>query len=374
MTSATLGEIAESFVDGPFGSKLKASEYVKDGVPVARIQNVRPLRFNPSNLSYITPQKAKELQRHDFRSGDVLITKLGEPCGVACEVPSGFKAGRIVADVTRFRGRNDKIDKRFLVHYLNAPAGAREVQKRARGTTRQRINLSSLKEIPIPLPPLEEQRRIAGILDQADALRRLRTRALHKLNTLGQAIFHDMFGVPTRVPRDAEVAERIRCVLGDQITLQRGKDITKKQAVEGVVPVISSGGTSFFHNEAVVEGPGVLLGRKGSVGKVHYSPESFWPHDTTLYVKDFNDNVPLFVYFFFLQFPISDYEASAANPSLNRNNLHPVEVYWPSASDQRTFAEKLIPIEQYKEKVLKSLDEMGELFLSLQQRAYRGEL
>ena len=84
--------------------------------------------------------------------------------------------------------------------------------------------------------------------------------------------------------------------IGEQVTLQRGFDITKKQQRFGNVPVVSSGGISSFHDEAMVKGPGVVLGRKGSLGTVFYINEDFWPHDTSLWVKDFKNNNSRFVY------------------------------------------------------------------------------
>ena len=84
------------------------------------------------------------------------------------------------------------IDREFLLHALLA--NAETLQNQASGATVKGIKVEVLKNLEIPLPPLEEQKRIAGILDQADALRRLRARALEKLNTLGQAVFQEMFG------------------------------------------------------------------------------------------------------------------------------------------------------------------------------------
>lgn len=153
----------------------------------------------------------------------------------------------------------------------------------------------------------------------------------------------------------------IRCRLGEQLTLQRGYDITKGAAVPGDVPVISSGGVSFYHNVAMANGPGVLLGRKGSVGSVHYSHDRFWPHDTTLFVKEFRGNNPRFVYHFFKQFPIQRFEASSANPSLNRNNLHPVEVLWPPLPEQKRIAailDKADEIRRKRQEAIKLTEEL----------------
>jgi type I restriction enzyme S subunit len=119
--------------------------------------------------------------------------------------------------------------------------------------------------------------------------------------------------------------------IGEQLTLQRGFDITKKQQVPGDVPVVSSGGVASYHNESKVQGPGVVLGRKGTLGTVFYIEEDYWPHDTSLWVKDFKGNNPRFVYYFFrsIATTIKKMDVGAANPALNRNHVHPMEVKWP---------------------------------------------
>ncbi|EBP9314442.1 hypothetical protein ATP49_07390 [Salmonella enterica] len=118
--------------------------------------------------------------------------------------------------------------------------------------------------------------------------------------------------------------------IGEQVILQRGFDITKKDQVEGNIPVVSSGGISSYHNEAKISGPGVVLGRKGSLGTVFYIDGPYWPHDTTLWVKDFKNNNPIFVYYFFKNISqlLKDMDVGAANPALNRNHVHPLEVFW----------------------------------------------
>ncbi|CAG9000602.1 MAG: hypothetical protein CENE_02602 [Candidatus Celerinatantimonas neptuna] len=124
--------------------------------------------------------------------------------------------------------------------------------------------------------------------------------------------------------------------IGEQVTLQRGFDITKKEQMEGNVPVVSSGGISSFHNMAKVSSPGVVLGRKGSLGTVYYLDKDFWPHDTTLWVKDFKGNNPYYVYCFFkgMSDALKKMDVGAANPALNRNHVHPLQVYWPKRSLQ----------------------------------------
>ncbi|MGP9499174.1 restriction endonuclease subunit S [Halomonas sp. AOP43-D1-4] len=136
-------------------------------------------------------------------------------------------------------------------------------------------------------------------------------------------------------------ANYLKTTIGAQLTLQRGFDITKKQQQPGTVPVVSSGGVSSFHNESKVTAPGVVLGRKGSLGTTFLLQEDFWPHDTTLWVKDFKDNNPVFVYYFFLNMSdvLKKMDVGAANPALNRNHVHPMEVWWPVRHVQDQIAE-----------------------------------
>ncbi|MCL4319297.1 MAG: restriction endonuclease subunit S, partial [Firmicutes bacterium] len=132
----------------------------------------------------------------------------------------------------------------------------------------------------------------------------------------------------------------IYTTIGAQVTLQRGLDITKAQQRGGHVPVVSSSGISSFHDTYAVTGPGVILGRKGVVGSVYYVSSDYWPHDTTLWVKDFHGNEPRFVYYFFkgLSPTLAMMDVGSANPTLNRNHVHPIQTIWPPLHEQRAIA------------------------------------
>lgn len=129
--------------------------------------------------------------------------------------------------------------------------------------------------------------------------------------------------------------------IGDVVTFQRGFDITRKEQVQGDIPVVSSGGITSYHNTAATQGPGVVIGRKGTLGKVFYMQEDYWPHDTTLWIKDFKGSDPHFVYYFMTQVDTSWLDGGSANPTLNRNHLHPLRIRWPSIDGQKAIAEVL---------------------------------
>ncbi len=134
--------------------------------------------------------------------------------------------------------------------------------------------------------------------------------------------------------------EWIDTTIGEQVVLQRGIDITKPEQRSGTVPVISSGGVSSYHDTPAASGPGVILGRKGVVGSVYFVASDYWPHDTTLWVKDFRGNDRRFVYYFFKWMAprIAMMDVGSANPTLNRNHVHPIEIRWPPVPEQRAIA------------------------------------
>lgn len=149
--------------------------------------------------------------------------------------------------------------------------------------------------------------------------------------------------------------------LGDVLTFQRGYDITKDEQRGGPYPVISSSGPKSLHADFKVCGPGVIIGRKGSLGTVFYSDSNYWPHDTTLWVKNFHGNHPRFAYYFLQTMGFERLDAGASNPSLNRNHIHTIPVLWPPLPAQQRIAgilsayDELIENSQRRIRILESM-------------------
>ena len=127
--------------------------------------------------------------------------------------------------------------------------------------------------------------------------------------------------------------------LGGFVTLKRGYDLPSSMRVDGHVPVISSSGTTGYHNVAKVEGPGVVTGRYGTLGEVFFVADSFWPLNTSLYVHDFKGNDPTFTAYFLKTVLTNRSSDKAAVPGVNRNDLHRLSVrVTRDTSKQRTIA------------------------------------
>lgn len=130
-------------------------------------------------------------------------------------------------------------------------------------------------------------------------------------------------------------------VLGDFVTLQRGIDLPEYERKEGNVPVVTSAGISGFHDEAKAKAPGVVMGRYGTLGAIYYLTEDYWPHNTTLYAKDFKGNDPRFFSYFLRTLDYQAHNDKSSVPGLNRNHLHIIPVEIPPLIEQRSIADVL---------------------------------
>ena len=160
----------QDIVDGPFGSNLKASEYVNEGIPIIRLQNVERNEFVNKNIKFVTKEKANQLKRHSFVSNDIVITKLGIPVGKACIVPNFLPNGIIVADILRIHLNQKQISIKFLMYLINSQKIISQFASQTRGTTRPRVNLTKFRDFVFPLPPLNEQKKIVAKIEELFSL------------------------------------------------------------------------------------------------------------------------------------------------------------------------------------------------------------
>ena len=168
-----LAKVAKSddgaFVDGPFGSNLKADEMHTEGYArVIQLQNIRESEFVDTNHRYISEEKFEELSRHGAEAGDLAIAKMSEPVARACLLPDIEDQYLVVADCIKLSVDESAHNSQFVMLALNSRSVWKQAFARSRGSTRKRINLTQLKEVQIPSPPLSEQRKIATVLHTVD--------------------------------------------------------------------------------------------------------------------------------------------------------------------------------------------------------------
>jgi len=173
------------------------------GIPLVTSKNLVGGRIDFDSCSFISEADHKKIsQRSAVDDGDILyamIGTIGNP--VLVEKTREFS----IKNVALFKFSGRRVYNRFFLHFLQSDNVKRQFQRKARGGTQKFVSLGNIRGLEIPLPPLPEQRRIAAILDKADALRQKRRQAIEKLDQLLQSVFLDMFGDPVTNPKGWDV-------------------------------------------------------------------------------------------------------------------------------------------------------------------------
>lgn len=232
------------------------------------------------------------------------------------------------------------------------------------------LNRNDAYRLPVALPPLDDQRRIATVLDKADELRQKRKRGIALIDSLTQSIFLEMFGDPVGNPYGLAKGS-----LGDLIKVKSGDGLTASQMdSSGSHLVYGGNGPNGRHSTYMFEEPKIAIGRVGAYcGAVHITQPQSWITDNALYVAEFKR--PLNVTYLAWALRIADLNqlaGRAAQPLISGGRIYPVEILLPPSSSQDAFDR----VVQRLDEVRTSLDisPIAQFFASLQHRAFSGDL
>ena len=314
-----------------------------------------------------------------FRHGDTLMARI-TPClenGKVARYRSTDETD-VAFGSTEFiviRGRSEVTDNRFAYYLTQSPKVRNYAISQMTGTSgRQRVLTSALDHINVSLPPLADQRHIAHILGTLDDKIELNRRMNATLEGMARALFKSWFVdfEPVRAKMDgrwrrgeslpgmpAELydlfPERLAPselgeapegwgvkALGEVVELAYGKSLRADKRLAGRIPVYGSNGQVGWHNEKLVAGPGVIVGRKGNPGVVDWSHTDFYPIDTTFYVKPRAEEMSLYFLLYALQGQnLPSVAADSAVPGLNRNLAYMNEQLIPNTGIVAAFDQQV---------------------------------
>lgn len=255
-----------------------------------------------------------------------------------------------------------------------------DLGKYASGVSVPTLNRNTVHPLEVALPPLPEQRAITHILRAVQAAREARQREAALERERKAALMAHLFtygtrGEPTKQTPIEEMPESWEVTrLGDAIMLQRGYDLPESQRQAGPFPVISSSGVFASHVVAKVPGPGVVTGRYGTIGEVFYIESDFWPLNTTLFVREFKGNDPLFVSCLLRTINLHVLNDKTSVPGINRNAAHAILVGLPTLTEQREIA-SVLPVCDAKIGALgREIALLDELFQALLEELMSGRV
>lgn len=238
----------------------------------------------------------------------------------------------------------------YLMMWFRRPEFDRYARFKSHGSAREIFSWEEMCDVELPIPPIDQQQKIVAEYNAIQQRIKLNEQLIVKLEETAQTIYRKMFvdGIDkNNLPEGWR-----KGVIGDLLELQRGFDLPTQCRRNGKYPIYASTGIAGFHDEFKIKPPCVITGRSGSIGNVFFVDEKCWPLNTTLWVKNFKDTPPFFVYYKLKELELDKTIAGfAAVPTLNRNDVHMMETLIPSKDILLKF-EKMMQIKFYNQKLL----------------------
>ncbi len=384
-----IGEVALFIKNGLSVQQTKDA----NGLPITRIETISNGVIDHSRVGYAG---IKNGEKDDWllQNGDILISHINSKEHLGkCAIYEG-QPKQLIHGMNLLNLRLDtrKAYPFFILHLLRTPEFKRSIAKITKDSVNQSsFNISSFRELEIPLPYLEEQKRIAAILDKADAIRRKQQQAIKVADKFLRATFLDMFGDPVINSKGWDLRK-----LNDVGTLDRGvskhRPRNAPELLGGLYPLIQTG--------EVANSNGYIRSFKSTYSEIGLKQSKIWPVGTLCItiaaniaktgILTFNacfpDSIVGFTpnslstteyiqyWFGFLQKILEDKAPESAQKNINLEILRNLNIPLPPIDLQKRFSNIVNNVQAIREKQVNGSDEASTLFSALTQRAFRGEL
>jgi type I restriction enzyme S subunit len=337
-----------------YGYTASASE-TEVGPKFLRITDIVRDQIDWDSVPYCEIDES-QMDNYQLHQGDIVIARTGNTTGYAKLIRDDVKA-IFASYLVRLKLDRSLADPAFVGRLIESDIYKTFVKTIKGGAAQGNANAKMLTLFKFRLPPIYTQQKIAYILSAYDSLIENNRRRIQLMEQSAQLLYREWF-VHLRFPGH----EHVRIIdgvpegwtntnLGSVLTLQRGFDLPLNLRKMGSVPIYASTGINGYHDVAKVKGPGVVTGRSGSLGTVIYIQSDFWPLNTTLWIKELRKISPIYSYHLLSRLNLEQYNGGVAVPTLNRNDVHRIEITIPPPNLIHLFTESVIPIYRQIEKL-----------------------
>jgi type I restriction enzyme S subunit len=377
---------------GPFGGSLKKEIFVESGFKVYEQQNAIKDDFQIGNY-FIDEDKFREMEGFNVKPHDLIISCAGT-IGKVAIVPYEALPGVINQALMRIRTNPEIILCRYLKWLLESPKYQRDIFGKSAGSALKNLAaISEIKKCKIPLPPLEEQRRIAAILDKADGVRRKRKEAIRLTEELLRSTFLEMFGDPVTNPKGWEIAKlgdfgkiltgntpprSVSENYGDEIEWIKSDNITTPEHfLTEAEEKLSAKGKKIART---VPNGSILVtciaGSRSSIGRAALTDREVAFNQQINAVVPNSDVDPYFLYgqLFVAQHLVQAQSTDSMKGMVNKSKFSSIEFIKPPSQKQQKFGKWFLGFHRYYMNLIGGEEQSENLFNSLLQRAFRGEL
>jgi len=386
---------------GPWGSMLRKEFFVSSGYKVYEQKNVILNRFDIGEY-YITEEKFKELKDYEVKPGDILITSAGS-IGEIAIVPESIEPGIFNQALIRIRLNENKIDKLFFVNLWRSSIINKQLQTLSWGATQKNLgSVKFIKNLKLPLPPLEEQKAIAEVLSTIDKeienikkaienteklkktlMNLLLTGKIRIKNENGKFVFYKETKFKNteigRIPEDWDIKK-----LEDIVEIYDSKRIPLNEIErlnrKGPYPYCGANGIIDYIDNYIFDGEFVLLAEDGGYygpfeNSAYLMSGKFWAnnHVHVLKAKEEISNNRFLVYMLnFLD--LRPYLVGSTRPKLNQEAMRKIKIPLPPLEEQKAIAEVLSTIDKKKELLQKKKELMEKIKKWFMQKLLTGEI
>ena len=284
------------------------------------------------------------------RNGDKITIALLKEADV-CIISSSYSVFEIT-DTT-------KLLPEYLMLWFSRPEFDRYARYKSHGSVREIFDWDEMCRVELPVPDLKEQEKIVNTYNAITKRIQLKQKINENLEKTAQLIYKEMFEKNTSNWQDG-------CI-GDILQLQRGHDLPRSEMKSGCIPVTGSTEIIGYHNEITTQSPVIVMGRSGNIGNPRIYFCDCWVHNTALYVKQFFDSDPIWVFYLLKNLNYSNFSGGSAVPTLDRKVIHSHSMKIPPNELQKSFSNKvrilLLQIDENKKEISK-LQELKQLVIS----------
>jgi len=319
----------------PRYEKIKKDDYEGDYDIIEKIE------FLKGEISF-REEKSTGMDLYKARAGDLVTSKINLYQGAIAVAPKELVCSTHYQVYTI---DTDKVERRYLFYVLRSRQFLQPIaEERSKGIKNEQ-GPEFLLNYKIPLPPLEIQKEIVEKIEKQKAIIEGADKILESWEV------------------DLSNIQGEKITIGDLISLEYGEGLIEEMRTGEGYPVYGSNGVIGYHSNFLVEGPGIIVGRKGSVGEINWSQNNFWPIDTTYYVimkSDYGRKVVTkFVYYLLKSLKLNRNHISPTIPGINRNDIYKITIFLPPLEIQQKIVEELDKEMEALEKV-KLLKEKAE--------------
>ncbi|MBO0439615.1 restriction endonuclease subunit S [Candidatus Enterococcus ikei] len=290
----------------------------------------------------------KNYQKYILKENDIVFARTGNSTGKNYFYNPADGELVYAGFLIKFSLNPEKVFPEYVKYYCMSSEYWGWVGGFSSGSTRKNINAKIYGELPLFLPSVENQKKIVNILNPLSKRIDINQKIIITLEEIVETLFNHWFinfefpdkkGNPYKsnggkmieselgeIPGGWEVKN-----LGDLVTFEYGKALKKENRLNGKYPVYGSGGVVGYHNEYLIKGPSIIVGRKGTVGSIYYSEENSFPIDTTFWIKPKLENLSMgFTLLILKNQDFSNLISDSAVPGLNRNVAYQNKVIFPA--------------------------------------------